>query len=85
MAEPALPPQQHPTVPLPPLHKQGRLHYLGITSLDRQDKHLWYVVSVGSILNQSRLSSQGHHHLDSLVVEFFFRATRTPVHVSAML
>ena len=33
----ALPAQQHPTAPLPPLHRMGLLHCIGITYPDRQD------------------------------------------------
>ena len=42
-------------------------------------------MSVGSILNQPSLSSLSHQHSDFLVIEFFFRATRSPVDVPAEL
>ena len=69
----------------PPGFRVGPLHYLGIRNPDRQDKTLWYVVSVGSILNQSRLSSLGHHHSDLPEISFLLFTTRTPVDVSAVL
>ena len=46
----ASPAQQHPTAPLPPLHRKGLLHCLGLRNPDRQDKAIWCVVSVGLIL-----------------------------------
>ena len=61
------------------------LRWLGITYPDRQDKSLCYVVTVGSILNQPSLCRLGHHQPYFLIVEFLFRATRTPVDVSAVL
>jgi hypothetical protein len=42
-------------------------------------------VSVGSILNQSRLSSLGHHHSDLPEISFLFFSTRTPVNELTML
>jgi hypothetical protein len=63
----------------------GLLQYLSVRSSDRQDKPLCYVVSVGSILNQSRLYKLGHQDSDFFVIEFFFRATRSPVDVPTVL
>ena len=61
------------------------LRWLGITYPDRQDKSLCYVVTVGSILNQPSLCRLGHHQPYFLIVEFLFRATRTPVDVPTVL
>ena len=55
---------------------------IGVRSSDRQDKFLWYARSV---LNQPRLISLSHHQPYFLVIEFFFRAARTPVDVPTVL
>ena len=44
-----------------------------------------YIVAVGSTLNQPSLSSLSHHQPYFLVIEFFFRATRSPVDVTTVL
>jgi len=61
------------------------LQYLGVRNPDRQDKHPWYVVSVGSILNQPRLYSLGHHHSDLPEISFLLFPALTPVDVPTVL
>ena len=74
-----------PHRPPTPTSQKGTPAVVGVTELGQTRQTLWYVASVRSILNQPSLSSLGHHHSDFLVIEFFFRATRSPVDVPTVL